>query len=86
MRWPGLVLVMMGCGGPQLEHVAAFDFGDVALGQSRTSSLQVINRGPGAAALELLINGDGFALDETARTLAQGESTPLVVHFTPADL
>jgi hypothetical protein len=89
MRWltvVAVVVVMTGCGAAQLEHAATFDCADVALGQSRTSTLQVVNHGPGVAVLELLSEGDEFSLEETSRTLAEGEVFAARVTFTPADL
>lgn len=86
-RWAMVLLVMTGCGAAQLEHPATLDLGDVALFQSRTTTLQLVNHGPGAADLELQLVGADFSLDETSRaTLAEGETRQVPVRFAPTEL
>ncbi|MFZ5439334.1 MAG: choice-of-anchor D domain-containing protein [Myxococcota bacterium] len=86
-RWATLVVVLLtGCGRAVLEHPGDFDFGDVALGQTRLATLQLINRGPGDLSLALELTGDDYSLEETARTLREGETMNLRVRFTPSAL
>jgi len=80
-----LVVAVTGCGGVSLEHGAALDFGPVPFGESRTSSLQVSNRGP-ATTVTLALDGADFSLDATELSLAQGETVKVRVHFAPSEI
>lgn len=80
-----VAVVIAGCGGASLEHGATLDFGPVPFGESRTSSLQVTNRGA-ATTVTLALDGADFSLDATELSLAQGETVKVRVHFAPSEI
>ena len=77
--------LLAACGSSRVEHVAALEFGDVAVGQSRRVALELKNQGTVAVALTFEATGD-FTIDEASRTLAPNEDAILLVRFSPTDV
>lgn len=79
---PWAALVLMACGPSRVEHPTAMGFGDVRVGASRSVALVLTNSGPAATQLTFAVDGD-FSLEETSRTSSAGETTTLLVKFSP---
>ncbi|MDP1826113.1 MAG: choice-of-anchor D domain-containing protein [Archangium sp.] len=73
------------CGTGRLEHESSMVFGDQEIGRTRDLGLQLTNRGTAPLALTFEVSGD-FSVEEASRPVGAGETSTLVVHFTPTEL
>lgn len=73
------------CSPARLEHDDSMVFGDVEVGQSRRVALVLTNSGSAPLALTVEATGD-FAAEDAPATLGAGQTSTLMVRFSPTDL
>ena len=83
-----LTLALVACGprDAKLQHEATMEFGDLAIGASSRLELELTNTGEKPAELVFTTDTPDFRTDELGRTLNAGESSTLVVRFSPTAL
>lgn len=88
MRFPvatAALCFLVACGPARLEHDDSMVFGDVDLGQSRRVALVLTNSSSAPRALTFEVTGD-FAVEDATATLGGGETSIVMVRFSPTDL
>lgn len=88
MRFPAAtaaLCLLAACSPARLEHDDSMVFGDVELGQSRRVALALTNSGAATLALTIEAAGD-FVVEDAPATLGGGQTSILMVRFSPTDL
>jgi len=84
--WLAAAVFLAACGVAEVESDRALFFGDLAIGEQRDVALLLVNSGAAPVTLGFETSSAEFTPLERSRTLAAGESSSVLLRFSPADL